>query len=279
MTRAGRAMAAAVLVCLCASRAPAQTAAASQTEGPASAQQTSNAAPETIEIGLSTERIAITSNFVGTDLTIFGALDNADAQMERQGRYDIIVALVGPSQTVVVRRKSRVLGVWANTASIIFGNVPASYSLASTRSLSAITDATTYRQLGLGVDYLSLQPVLGVSPIEHHVMFSDALRALKLQRGLYVERIGDVQFISPTLFRATLTIPANVPIGLHKAEAFLFRDGVFIRETTANLQIVKSGFENAVYDYAHGYGLLYGLFCVALAIFTGWAGRIVFRRD
>ncbi|MDA4835710.1 TIGR02186 family protein, partial [Enterobacter hormaechei] len=33
---------------------------------------------ETIEIGLSTDTIAITSGFRGTDLTVFGALDNAD---------------------------------------------------------------------------------------------------------------------------------------------------------------------------------------------------------
>lgn len=279
MKGAARIIAAAALACLCASHAPAETAPSSRTQSPSPARPSSQAVPEDIEIGLSTEKIAITSNFVGTDLTIFGALDNADAQMEKQGRYDIVVALVGPSQTVVVRRKSRVLGIWANTASMIFGNVPASYSLASTRSLAAIANQKTYRQLGLGVDYLSLQPVLGVSPIEHHVAFSDALRAMKLRQGMYVERVGDVQLISPTLFRATLTIPANVPIGTHKAEAFLFRDGVFIRETSANLQIVKSGFENAVYDYAHRYGLLYGLFSVALAIVTGWAGRIVFRRD
>jgi len=279
MRRVVGCIAAGVLLCLWASRAPAETAGTSPAGTGQPVQQAARPVPESIEIGLSTERIAITSNFVGTDLTIFGALDNADARLEQQGRYDIVVALVGPSQTVVVRRKSRVLGVWANTNSMIFGNVPASYSLASTRSLDEITDPTTYRQLGLGVDYLSLQPVLGVSPIEHHVRFSDALRALKIQHGLYVERSGDVQFISQTLFRATLTIPANVPIGTHRAEAFLFRNGVFIREDAANLQIVKSGFENAVYEKAHRYGLLYGLLCVALAVFTGWAGRIVFRRD
>lgn len=46
--------------------------------------QLQNPAEETIEIGLSTETIAITSNFGGTDLTIFGALDNADPMIQRQ---------------------------------------------------------------------------------------------------------------------------------------------------------------------------------------------------
>ena len=41
-----------------------------------SAQQTAN--PETIEIGLSMDHVMITAGFSGTDLTIFGAVDNAD---------------------------------------------------------------------------------------------------------------------------------------------------------------------------------------------------------
>lgn len=90
--------------------------------GPASAQinssgdgnavpQLQNPAEETIEIGLSTETIAITSNFGGTDLTIFGALDNADPMIQRQGRYDIIVVLQGPARDLVVRKKN---AIWAS---------------------------------------------------------------------------------------------------------------------------------------------------------------------
>lgn len=76
----------------------------------AQAQDTGPAGPlpeETIEIGLSTETIAITSNFRGTDLTIFGALDNTDPLVQRQGRYDIVVILQGPARDLVVREKER----------------------------------------------------------------------------------------------------------------------------------------------------------------------------
>ena len=89
---------------------------------PARAQD--DARPETIEIGLSTDSVAITSNFAGADLTIFGALDNADPLVARQGRYDVIVVLEGPARPVVVRRKNRILGMWINTESLTFVNVP-----------------------------------------------------------------------------------------------------------------------------------------------------------
>ena len=81
--------------------------------------------------------MAITSEFAGTNLTIFGALDNIDTFTARQGRYDVVVVLEGPARPVVVRRKSRVFGVWINTRSETFVSVPASYSLATTRALQA----------------------------------------------------------------------------------------------------------------------------------------------
>ena len=85
--------------------------------GSAAAQQQTSGGPEGIEIGLSTDRVSITADFTGADLTIFGALDNADPLVSRQGRYDVIVVLEGPPRPVVVRRKDRILGMWINVES------------------------------------------------------------------------------------------------------------------------------------------------------------------
>lgn len=234
---------------------------------------------ETIEIGLSTETIAITSGFRGTDLTVFGAVDNADPLIQRQGRYDVIVILEGPVRNLVVRRKDRIAGVWANAESVTFRNVPLSYSLASTRSLQDITTEKIYKQLALGVNNLFLEPEPDFSSSAVLAEFSRELPRLKLKQKLYSQRIGDVQFLSATLFRATLSLPANVPTGMHKARAFLFRNGEFLRESSTNLQIVKAGLEQRIYHAAHNYSLFYGLFAVFLAVMTGWFGRILFRKD
>lgn len=238
-----------------------------------------DARPEAIEIGLSTDHVAITSDFTGADLTIFGALDNADPLVSRQGRYDIIVVLEGPARPVVVRRKSRILGVWINTQSETFLNVPVSYSVATTRPLRDITDPKNYRQLSLGAANLYMEPEdkgAGTVTIEE---FTAALRDRKTATGLYNERVGGVQFLSQTLFRATLELAPNVPVGTHRARAFLFRNGIFIRETSAQLAILKAGFEESIYQASRDYGFLYGVFAISLAMLTGWIGRIVFRRD
>lgn len=234
---------------------------------------------ESIQIGLSTDRVAITSDFAGADLTIFGSVDNADPLLSRQNRYDVVAVLEGPARPVVVWRKDRFLGMWINAESETFVNVPASYSVATTKVFQDITDVASYKRLSLGADNLYLQPLDREGNAATIQEFTAALRSQKELSGLYSERIGGVQFLSQNLFRATLTLAPNVPVGTHKARAFLFRNGVFIKETSAQLAILKAGFEQSIFLAAHEYSLLYGFFAVALAMLTGWVGRMIFRRD
>jgi uncharacterized protein (TIGR02186 family) len=245
--------------------------------GASQAQQPIN--PETIQIGLSTDTIELTADFSGQDLTIFGALEDVDPLLARQGRYDVIVVLEGPARPVIVRRKSRVLGMWINTRSETFLNVPISYSLATTRMPQDITDAMSYKRLSLGADNIHLEPE---NPRQGPVSiqeFTAALRDRKQDTTLYSANYGGVQFLSQTLFRATLKLAPSVPVGTHKARAYLFRGGMFIKESSAQLSIRKSGFEQWIYRSSQRHGFYYGLGAVALAMMTGWLGRIVFRRD
>lgn len=235
--------------------------------------------PESIQIGLSTDRVTITSDFSGADLTIFGALDNADPMTARQGRYDVIVVLEGPARPVVVRKKTRVLGMWINTQSETFVNVPMSYSVATTRARQDITNTANYKQLALGAENVNITPYDRNGDPVTLEEFSNALRERKKASGLFSERIGGVQFLSQNLFRATLHLAPNVPVGTHRARAFLFKNGVFIKENSAQLAILKAGFEQRVYRAAQKHGFLYGIAAVLLAFVTGWLGRIIFRRD
>lgn len=235
--------------------------------------------PENIQIGLSTDRVTISSDFSGADLTIFGALDNADTLMARQGRYDVVVVLEGPARPVVVRKKTRVLGMWINTQSETFINVPTSYSVATTRMWQDIANPASYRQMALGSENITVTPYDRTGDPMTISEFTSALRDRKRASGLFSERIGGVQFLSQNMFRATVRLAPNVPVGTHRARAFLFKNGVFIRESSAQLAIIKAGFEQRVYRAAQENGFLYGLVAVALAFFTGWAGRLIFRRD
>ncbi|MDW6025296.1 TIGR02186 family protein [Mesorhizobium sp. BAC0120] len=243
---------------------------------PALAQKPVN--PENLQIGLSTDVVYIRADFTGADLTIFGALENVDPLVARQGRYDVIVVLEGPARPVVVRRKDRILGMWINTQSETFVNVPVSYSIATTRMLQDIAEPKTFRQLSLGADSIYLQPEEQDDPVTLDE-FTDALRERKKATGLWNLRAGGVQFLSQNLFRASVRLARDVPVGTHKARAFLFKNGVFIKETSAPLAIVKSGFEQSISNFSREYSFLYGVAAVLIAILIGWGGSLVFRRE
>ena len=59
----------------------------------------------------------------------------------------------------------------------------------------------------------------------------------------------------------------------------LFADGALLTRQTSAIEIVKVGFEQFVASAAREHGFAYGLATATLALLTGWAGSIVFRRD
>lgn len=237
-------------------------------------------ATEQIEIGLSTETIAITSDFAGADLTIFGAVDNVDPLIQRQGRYDIFVVLEGPTDDLVMRRKGRFAGIWMNVDSQGFLDVPESYLVASTRPSRDVSTPETLTRLSLGVQNLRLPPyAVGTESVSDIAQYTEALRRLKVEKRLYQEFPSGVQFISQSLFRARLRLPANVPLGHHTARAYLFRQGTLVAQTQAKLDIRKAGVEFRIYTAAQTQGLWYGMASVLLALVIGWLGRVMFRKD
>lgn len=234
---------------------------------------------EGLEIGTSTTEIAITSDFRGADLTVFGALTNADELFLAIGQYDVVVTLEGPRDYATVRRKERVFGIWMNTQSMTFEQTPESYSIASTKPLADIQPVAQLNRLGLGISHLTLSPTGYLGNAAQLADFREAYRRLKVGGGLYQNDTTGVRFVSSSLFRASLRLPANVPDGVHLVHAYLFKSGVLIAQKDLPLRVVKTGLEQAITDAAHEKPLAYGLFCVMVAVVTGWGASLLFRKD
>ncbi|MGA8158006.1 MAG: TIGR02186 family protein, partial [Rhodoplanes sp.] len=96
---------------------------------------------------------------------------------------------------------------------------------------------------------------------------------------LYLESPKAVTFLAPTLFRASVPLPADASIGSYSVDVMLFADGALITRTTSAFAILKVGFERFVVTAAREYGLFYGIVTVMMALATGWFASIVFRRD
>ena len=88
---------------------------------------------------------------------------------------------------------------------------------------------------------------------------------------MYSEIATAVTFLTPTVFRAAIPLPADVPTGNYAIDVKLFADGAMIARTTSALEVIKAGFEQYVADAARDHGLLYGLATTLMALLTGWS--------
>ena len=236
---------------------------------------------ESLVVSLSSHRIAITSSFSGQDLALFGAVIPDASTPAGVTHYDAVVTVKGPRQTLRTRRKERVLGIWVNVDYRDFLQVPSYLAVQSNRLLRQITSPENLRRLQLGLDYFHLMQRVGADfadtvPDEP---FRAAFIRIETEHGLYRENPSAVTFVTPTVFRAEIPLPSNVPTGVYQVDVKLFSDGKLVTQTTSALQIIKAGFEQYVADAARDYGLLYGLGMAGLALLTGWFASVVFRRD
>lgn len=233
------------------------------------------ASAETLVADVSQTRVEIASDFAGADLTVFGVIERDQETVSRRGPYDVIVVVRGPSAVVAARRKERFLGIWVTRAARTFPDAPSFYGLASTRPLEDIASAALLARHDIGLANASF----GEEPVDPDDPFRQALVRLRTEERLYEERPGAVEMLTPTFFRTNVPLPATVPDGPYTVTVTLFADGVPLASSRSDLVVEKIGFEAAVHDLAMNRPLAYGLGVVAMALFTGWIGGVVFRRD
>lgn len=236
------------------------------------------AAAEEVIATLSDRRVDIRSNFVGTELVLFGSIERDAATVGRARGYDVVVVVRGPDRRTVTWRKEQVAGIWVNAASVEFVNAPSYYAVLSNRPLADIAGPPPFRRHGIGLDYVRLDTATEETA-ETEAEFRDALIRHKREQHLYIEEGEAVQMLTPRLFQAAIPLPASIRTGGYRVQVHVFGDGALLATTRLGFWVVKSGVEATVYDLAQRQPLLYGLATVAMAFGVGWLGSVLFRRD
>jgi len=238
------------------------------------------AAAERLVASLTNHHVMITSNYTGVELVLFGSVEPDAASLGRHGPYDIVATITGPREALRTRRKQRVLGIWVNTQARIFVDPPAYLAVLANRPLDAITSADNLRRMQLGIANTPLPELIhnDIGEVSNDP-FRAALVRLLAERGLYSEQANAVTFLTPTLFRAAIELPAQVPIGDYTVDVKLFAGGNLIAHTDSAFEIVKVGFEQFVVNAARDHGILYGIAIAMMALLTGWIASVAFRRD
>ena len=227
---------------------------------------------EEVVASLSQNRVSIDTNFDGSEILIFGAVRRESPPPA--GELEVIVTVAGPSLPVVVRRKSRVLGIWVNAEEVEIDRAPALYVVATSAPWEeVITETEDLRhRISIGRAIRSVGAAVTDSP-----NFTEALIRIRLDAGLYETAVETVDLQEATLFSTTVALPANLIEGNYTVRFFLTRDRQVIDSRETVIFVQKVGLERFLFGLARERPLAYGLLSLAIAIAAGWRASAVFR--
>lgn len=220
--------------------------------------------------------VEIQYSFTGADLLLFGAIVYPGGKRPARPA-DIMVVLKGPDQSITMREKQKVAGIWINADSARFRSAPSFYAIASSRPIGRVVDERTAAIYEMGVDKLQLSPS-SLNDSAELDRFQKGLIDLRERAGLYVERPGTVEITDGVLYRARLPLPARVIVGNYTAETFLVQDGRVVAAAVRDITIRKSGFERFMAVAAEQWPFVYGMVAMMLAAGMGWAAGAIAKR-
>lgn len=237
------------------------------------------ASAETLITSLSNHRVLINSNYTGTSIAIFGAIERDAQTVARATGYDVVVTVRGPRQNITVREKQRMGPIWINREQQKFPSAPAYLSVLTSRPIDEITSPQLRQRQKIGLGAIINSPDFTNERGGEDREFRDALYRVKSRDGLYLEDERGVTFLTPDIFRASIPLPATAPPGTYDVQVTLFADTVILASTITHFELVKTGFEEQVGSVARDWSLAYGSITAIIALFFGWLANMIFRRD
>ena len=218
---------------------------------------------------LSSHGVEITTGFAGDTVLLFGAVEE---------KGDVVVIVKGPAERLSMHRKSRIGGIWINTATMTFEEVPSFYAIFSSRPLEEIASESVLARNEMGVERLKLKlPRAKASP-NLAQQWRQALIRNKQRDNLYSTGVEKVVFLDERLFRADVTFPDNVPTGVYEVTVYLIKDRKVESAQTTPLTVEKSGVQADIFYFAHQQSALYGIIAILVALMAGWLAHVAFRK-
>ncbi|MBU8537077.1 TIGR02186 family protein [Falsiroseomonas tokyonensis] len=236
---------------------------------PAARAQEAAAVPPSLTAELSVRRVEVTTAFSGAEILVFGATERL---IGPEGD-EVLVLVIGPETSMMVRQKVNAMGFWINGPSARFNRVPSYWALASTRPLTAMLDRVERADLRLALDQLPLVQLGAQGPT-----FRNALANLQQEAGLWVDRDRPIEVSGGRLFHARLPLPATVAHGLYQVQVMLVRNRRVVARQELRLDVVRTGTSAFIADVAREQPVLYAIACIIMAGLAGWIGSVVFRR-
>lgn len=230
---------------------------------------------EEVVLGLSKDKVAITTSFDGSEILIFGAVKR-ERPIPDDGPLQVVITVAGPSQPLTVRRKARWFGIWVNTDAVEVDRAPSFYAVATTAPLSEVLSNTEDLRQKISIDR-AIRSVGAPDTIDDAASFTEAVIRIRRNSDLYQQLEGQVVLDQETLFRTAIKLPANLTEGDYATRIFLTRNGQVVSQYETSIDVRKVGLERWLFGLSREQPFLYGLMSLAIAIAAGWGASAAFR--
>ena len=215
---------------------------------------------------ISDNKINIDVGFKGTKLLFFGVIDEEG---------DVVVSVTGPRKIVKVRRKEKKMGIWLNTETKVFFDVPSYYYVASTRPLKELRAENILQINQVGIENIRFA---GGEEQEERSIWVNGIVKSMIEAGRYNPEQGVIEISDKRLFKTELNFSAELVDGQYLVDTLLLKEGNIIAARRSFINVSKSGYGEKIYKMANNNRLLYGLTAVFFAIIFGFIIHETTRR-
>lgn len=233
-----------------------------------------SAIAEEVVLGLSSDEVAITTSFNGSEILIFGAVKR-EAPIPKDSDLDVVITVAGPSEPVTVRRKENRFGIWVNTDAVEVDLAPSFYAVASSGNLADVVSDVEDLRHKISIPR-AIRSVGAPDSIENARTFTDALIRIRAGADQYQLLENRVALDAQTLFRTSVRLPAALTEGDYATRIFLMRDGTVVSKYETKIDVRKVGLERWLFTLSRENPALYGLMSLAIAIAAGWGASAAF---
>tara|TARA_B100000989_G_scaffold54357_1_gene36478 strand:- start:5478 stop:6227 length:750 start_codon:yes stop_codon:yes gene_type:complete len=233
-----------------------------------------NSLAKSIIADLSNDSININTGFNGAEIFLFGTYDGKEGD-------DLFIFIEGPKTEATIYKKDYISGIWVNKQSVTFKDVPSFYYSIFSNSKTSDANLNYLKINNLGSSNLKLTPqnlqkLLGLK------MWIKSFEAKMKKNKMWITKKGtgkeNIEIKNNKLFRAPVILPATVLPGDYKVKILHLRNGVRVSEENTQIFIKKSGMGSKIYNFAHDYSALYGIFAIVLAVSAGYLAAVGFRK-
>ena len=215
---------------------------------------------------ISDNKINIDVGFKGAKLLFFGVIDDEG---------DVVVSVTGPRKTIEVRKKEKKMGLWLNSDTKVFFDVPSYYYVASTRPLKEL-DAENVLQINqVGIENIRFA---GAEEQEERSSWVNGIIKSMIESGRYNPEQGLIQISDKRLFKTELNFSAELVDGQYLVDTLLLNEGAVIAARRSFINVSKTGYGEKIYKMANNNSLLYGLTAVFFAFIFGFIVHEITRR-